>query len=195
LTTAAVVRGAGLGVSAVPTRTGLSIAVGIGFNEWREIGDHLERMHGSSQWWIGDWLCYGERYRRDYGAAMQALELKFGALRGYALVASKVASATRVADLSWTHHRAVAALEEDDQRRWLDEALRQGWSTRELEDAIARAADRRTASPSFTVRAQAELYDLCTRAAARIGVAPADWAADVLERAAREQLGETEAAA
>jgi len=111
--TTTVVRNQDLGIAAVPSRTKLSIADGIGFNEWKEIGDKLFRMVDSSQWWIGDWLNYGERYRRDYTEAMAAIDLKFGALRGYAYVASKVESATRVAQLSWTHHRVVAPLPAD----------------------------------------------------------------------------------
>lgn len=167
------VRGVGLGISAEPSRSRLAIPDGTGFNEWREIGETLRRMHDSSQWWIGDWLCYGERYRRDYPAAMQMLDMELAALKNYAWVSSKVS--TRV-DLSWTHHRLVATLEPDDQVRWLDEALRQSWSTRELEEALPPHRPHSPSAPSFSVRAQSDLYDLCMAEAEKAAVAPTDWA-------------------
>jgi hypothetical protein len=174
--TTTVVRNQDLGIAAVPSRTKLSIADGIGFNEWKEIGDKLFRMVDSSQWWIGDWLNYGERYRRDYTEAMAAIDLKFGALRGYAYVASKVESATRVAQLSWTHHRVVAPLPADQQREWLDEAQAQGWSKRDLEQAIAESRDPKQLQPTLSIRAIGDLYELCERAAQESGVEPAEWA-------------------
>jgi hypothetical protein len=171
---------------AQPSRTALAIEDGLPFNDWRRLGQRLARMGDSSKWWIGDWLCYGERYRRDYRTAMEELDRTFDALRSYAYVSSKVTSATRVADLSWSHHRLVARLDPAEQARWLDDALRQGWSVRELEQALAEGHSPRP--PTLTLRAVGELHDLCTRAAERAGLDPGAWAAGVLEHAAREQL-------
>jgi hypothetical protein len=171
-----VTRNADLGIAAIPSRTKLSIADGIGFNEWREIGDKLFRMVDSSQWWIGDWLNYGERYRRTYAAAMAVVDINYQSLRNYAYVAAKVESATRVANLSFSHHRIVAPLSSEQQREWLDEAQAQGWSTRELEQAIAASRDQKEVRPALSVRAVGDDYELFLRAAQEWGVDTAEWA-------------------
>lgn len=171
-----------------PTRTSLALEDGLGFNEWREIGERLVRMADASNWWVGDWLAYGDRYRRDYTTAMQELDLKYSALVAYAYVASKVEVSTRVEDLSWTHHRLVAPLEPTLQRYWLDEALRHGWTSRELEQAIAEERGGTVRAPAFTVRAVGEVHALCLRAAERAGQEPSVWALGALERAARLEL-------
>lgn len=175
-------------VGANPTRTSLPLEDGLGFNEWREIGEKLTRMADASKWWVGDWLAYGERYRRDYTTAMQQLDRTFHALRNYAYVASKVDSALRSADLSWSHHRLVAPLEPDQQRYWLDESLRHGWSVLELDQAITESRGQAVRRPALTFRAVGELHSLCTRAAEHAGLQPLDWAAQALERAARAEL-------
>lgn len=171
-----------------PTRTSLVLVDGIGFNDWKGIGERLATMGDSCNWWLGDWLAYGDRYRREYPVAMQQIDRSYAALTQYAYVASKVEVCTRVQDLSWTHHRVVAPFETEQQRYWLDEAQRHGWSKRELEQAIAEASERPGRAPAFSVRAVGELYELCTRAADAAGVTPAEWAATALKRAALSEL-------
>lgn len=171
-----------------PTRTSLPLVDGIGFNEWREMGEKLVRMADSSSWWIGDWLAYGDRYRRDYTVAMQQLDRTYEALRKCAYVSSHVPVGNRFPDLSWTHHLIVAPLDPGQQRYWLAEALRHGWSKRELEQQIAERRGTVARPPAFTVRAVGELHALCVRAAERAGLDPAEWAAGALERAALLEL-------
>lgn len=175
-------------VGVQPNRVSLNMVEGLGFNEWRAIGEQLVRMQDSSQWWTGDWLAYGDRYRRDYTTAMAQLDRTYSALTQYAYVSSKVEVCTRVQDLSWTHHRLVAPMEPDQQRYWLDEALRHGWTVRELEQSIAEQKGSSARPPALALRAVGELYELCVRAAARAGVEPAAWAATTLEQAARLEL-------
>lgn len=175
-------------VGVQPNRVSLNLSEGLGFNEWRAIGEKLVRMQDSSQWWVGDWLAYGDRYRRDYTTAMEQLDHSFHALRNYAYVSSRVESALRSADLSWSHHRLVAPLEPDQQRYWLDEALRHGWTVRDLEQSIAEQRSSGARPPALALRAVGELYELCVRAAARAGVEPAAWATAALEQAARLEL-------
>lgn len=171
---------------AQPSRTQLVLEDGLPFNEWRRLGERLVRMGESTQWWIGDWLNYGERYRRDYRQAMEELDRAYGTLRNLAYVAAKVPPEIRHPELSWSCHRAVTSLGPEEQRVWLDEALRQGWTTRELEQALAAGKPGRP--PALTLRAVGELHELCTRAAERAGLDPATWAAAALERAARAEL-------
>ena len=46
----------------------------------------------------------------------------YESIRNYAWVSSKVAHVTRVTDLSWKHHQAVARLMPKEQKHWLRKA-------------------------------------------------------------------------
>lgn len=84
---------------------------------------------------VGDWFNKGE----------QALsERAYGFLRGfedvtvrqYSWVAGRVAPDTRVSELSWSHARAVAALEPPKQKEWLERAQEENLSSKGLYQAI-----------------------------------------------------------
>lgn len=182
------------------TPVSLEIPAELAFNDWRRIGTRLLHIADATNWAIGDWLNYGDRYRRDYDQAMALIDREFWALSNCAYVALHVPLTTpqsllrskdhRREALSWTHHRIVAPLPVEEQALWLDDALRQNWSKRDLEQAIAetrgKALERR---PSLSVRAMDDLYDLCVRAAELKGQDPGVWAKATLERGARVELG------
>lgn len=175
-------------LGATLTRTGLQLPKDLAFNDWRRIGNHLLTAIDRAHFALGDWITYGDRYRTDYPEAMAELQLELFERRTDAYVASRVPQPTREHRLTWPHHRAIAPLPADQQRLWLDEALRHDWTARDLEQAIAEHHTQPARLPMLTFRAIGELHDLCTRAAEHDGLEPADWAARVLERAARETL-------
>lgn len=112
---------------------GLMVHGELSFDEWQDFGQGLQRVEGAIQWWIGDWINYGERaYGEKYAQAIEATELAYDTLRQYAWVASNVQMLFRNNKLSWTHHYAVAKCEPDEQRYWLDRAEKEGWSVAEL---------------------------------------------------------------
>jgi hypothetical protein len=82
---------------------------GLSFERWAGIGVTLQQMHKSINWWIGDWLRYGEDYFGE--DAYQAVKLATGrgdeSLSQVTWVASRFPASTRVPELSWSHHRAV----------------------------------------------------------------------------------------
>jgi N6-adenosine-specific RNA methylase IME4 len=51
-------------------------------------------------------------------------------------VAENVETVTRVTNLSWAHHREVAALEPVEQEAFLAKAVEHNWSTRDLKQAV-----------------------------------------------------------
>jgi hypothetical protein len=117
------------------TRTGLIFTDGITFREWEYLGATLRDVEGAVQWWIGDWLNYGERKWGEYFA--QAVdEPEADRWKNYKWVANKVERSTRVDNLSWSHHREVAKLDEPEQRKWLGLAVEQGLTKEELHQAI-----------------------------------------------------------
>lgn len=169
---------------------GLMLPERLTFNEWQRIGVQLDVQQNASLWWIADWAAYGDRhYRRDYGEALEQVYSR-QSLHDLAYVARNVESSRRRENLSFTHHREVAALEPDWQKVWLDDAETQGWSTRELRERIAewRGANAPVRPAALTFRAVGDLHDLCVQAAERMGLDPADWARQTLEHAARLAL-------
>jgi hypothetical protein len=176
--------------SAHGTAVALELPETLHFNDWQRIGEQLEAQQNASLWWTADWAAHGERrYRRDYGEALERIYAR-GSLKNLAYVARNVAPERRRDALTFTHHAAVAPLEPEWQTIWLDDAITHGWQVLELRTRIAewRGAGTSPSSPALTIRAVAELRDLCVRAAERAGIDPAEWARNALEQAARAAL-------
>jgi len=90
-------------------------------------------MERSIQWWIGDWVAYGERsYGETYTQAIEVTGQAYQTLNDVVWVARKFEFSRRRENLSWSHHREVAALEPPEQEGWLDLAERNEWSRNDL---------------------------------------------------------------
>lgn len=108
---------------------------------FQEIVAKLFYMRRNIDWLIGDAIVYAERtygeeayqYLPDFTEAGFGLEQ----IKQCAWVASKVDPSTRVPSLSFTHHRAVAALPEPEQTEWLKRAAAEGMSSRALHECVA----------------------------------------------------------
>lgn len=124
------------------SETGLVLPEGLSFDEWETIGKKLQRVEKSVRWWIGDWLAYGERvYGETYAQAIEATGYSVGDLQNMVYVASGIEPSQRCENLSWSHHREVAALSPPEQTRWLDKAEAESWSTRELREQMVLTRD------------------------------------------------------
>ena len=110
---------------AVLTATGIKFQDGVTFDEWESIGLNLERAEHAVQWWIGDWLLYGEG-RPDWGdkyeQAISMFNRSYQTLANYKNVAKRVDFSRRRENLSWTHHEAVASLPPEEQDEVLADA-------------------------------------------------------------------------
>ena len=84
---------------------------------------------------IGDWFNEGEGILSDeaYGYLRGFEDVT---VRQYSWVAGRVSPDTRVSELSWTMHRAVAALEAPKQKEWLERAQEENLSSKGLYRAI-----------------------------------------------------------
>lgn len=118
--------------------TGLTLPEGWSFDRWAAFGhDVLTPMAKGLQWWVGDWLLYGERnYGEQYAEAMNVTGLDYGTVANYQWVAGAVPFSLRKESLTWSHHFNVAGLEPKSQKDWLDRAEKEGWSSNELRQAI-----------------------------------------------------------
>jgi N6-adenosine-specific RNA methylase IME4 len=118
------------------TKTSLTIDPETQYERWESIGEQLNQIEGAIQWWIGDWLNFGEhKYGELYAQAIDA-----GAdpktWMDYKWVSNAIETSFRNDVLSWSHHRAVAPLSPNEQKYWLDKAAKEGLNKNDLRHAI-----------------------------------------------------------
>jgi len=122
----------------VATATGLVVAEGgIPIEAWKEFGKRLGQVKGAMMWNLGDWLNYGEvKYGETYQKAKEDTGYSTQTLWTAKCVAADFESCSRLQDLSWGHHHAVASLESPEREEWLEKALEgdgeKKWSRDEL---------------------------------------------------------------
>ena len=120
----------------------------LSYEQWEQDGQIFQRIDGSLNWIIGDWLNYGERkYGEMYTQAIEWTGHKLEHLQQIKYVSSRIESLTRVKDLSWTHHRYIAHLPDAEQREWLTAAVASEWSSRELLQALEQSNAKRKTPP------------------------------------------------
>jgi hypothetical protein len=128
------------------TSVGLQIPEAMDFGTWEQVGLKIVRIAESSSWCLGDWLVYGQyKYSDRYRRVIAAANLDYQTLRNYAWVARRFALSRRREELSFQHHAEVAALNAEDQDRWLDLAEEGNWSRNELRRNVR--ASRASAQP------------------------------------------------
>jgi DNA modification methylase len=108
------------------------------YEQWEEIGRKLQQINGSLNWWLGDWVNEGQwRYGEKFAQAIQVSGHKEEHLRACQWVSRRIKRVTRVTLLSWTHHRYVAHLEDEDaQRELLKFAAERELSSRDLLESV-----------------------------------------------------------
>lgn len=103
--------------------TYLRLRLGLTYDDWARVGETLGHMGRGIQWWIGDWLKYGEHsYGEKYAQAAKLTGLEIPALKQYQWVADRIDEFTRVNLVPWSTHREVAALPRDQQIAILSQA-------------------------------------------------------------------------
>lgn len=175
------------------TATGLHAAGRPTFDEWATAGAVLKQIGGAVQFWLGDWLAYGEgAYGERVAQALEASPYEEGTLRNCAYVARAVPPARRREAVPFALHQEVAPLSPDEQDRWLAKAETEQCSRAELRAAIRRdrlgAPETRGPQPDGsliavaddgTLRLTCEVVDgqvtlTLARPARWIGLAPAE---------------------
>lgn len=130
--------GTGQGNRVSLTDVGLTFNTDLTFIEWMELMQTLTRLETAFQFAIGDALVWGEaRYGERYSQAMDATGLSYQSLANMAWVSRKVPIENRHADLSWTHHRVVASVDQQDQKGLLAMAHEQGMHATDLQQHIS----------------------------------------------------------
>jgi DNA modification methylase len=120
--------------------TGLIVDGDPTYEEWEMCGEFLKQAEKAVQFWIGDWVNYGERkWGEMYAQALEATDNEYQTLANYKYVADNVDFSRRRENLSFSHHAEVAKLPPEQQEVFLEKASEQGLSVRELRQEIWRA--------------------------------------------------------
>lgn len=140
-------------------KTGLTACAWIPHQEmtvqqWAAAGRRLGAISRASQWWIGDWVRYGNlKWGEKYARAAQLTGYDVASLRNMVWVASQFDLQLREDRLTWSHHALLAALDSDQQRYWLSEAVTRGLSVADLRIELrALRTGRHSASPTRNQR-------------------------------------------
>lgn len=115
--------------------------------EWQEYGTRLRHATNRTNWWLGDWIRFGQRHYEDhrYELAARITEYDYQTLRNIAWVAGRYEIPRRRENVSWSHHEAVASLEPVEQDRWLNNATARHMTVKRLRDEV-RSARRSTSA-------------------------------------------------
>ena len=150
--------------SASLSPTGMELNPKLSFDEWERCGRQLQLMEGSVQWWIGDWLNFGEqKYGEKYAQAVDASDgtgKSVDTLRAYQWVAERVPVVRRRTNLPWSHHREVAQLDPREQNALLASAEQGGWSIKEIRSAVRHYIQERDAPEDGYKEPPCEVEDL-----------------------------------
>ncbi len=142
-------KGPGPGASVTPVAWVVDGDLEIG--EWVAAGRKFGVMGRCSNWWLGDWIRYGNtKFGERYARAAVITGYDSQSLMNMVWVASRFEFSRRRENLTWSHHEAVAPLEEDEQEKWLGHAIEERLSVADLRLEI------RTARKLVAVGAQPE---------------------------------------
>src|SRR6266704_3105375 len=91
-------------------RTGITPIGSPTREDWQQVGTFIKQVEKSVHFWIGDWLNYGEKqWGHTYEQAEEATGFDNQTLRNDKWVASRVPLSLRRDNLSYHHHKEVAA--------------------------------------------------------------------------------------
>lgn len=119
-----------------------------GFEDWDRVGVFLRYMHTGSQFWLGDWLNYGEGvYGERYSQALEHTGYELHTLETYAWVARAVPRSNRLEKVPFGHYaNGIAALEESEQLAWAQRVVSENLSQSALRGLIRTAKRARVSA-------------------------------------------------
>ena len=90
--------------------TNLSFKRDVSKEEWMDVFKALKQVEGCVQFWIGDCLAYRQQRWGMYDDIAEETGMAMNTLREYKHISEAVKSDVRTSDLSFNHHKEVAAL-------------------------------------------------------------------------------------
>lgn len=131
------------------------------FEEWAEVMSQLFKRDRRRQWEIGDGLVVGEgKFGEECYQVVDELdeaekdEEGSETYRQYMQVSSRIPAGSRLPQLSWGHHQAVAYLAPERRDYWLKKALDEGLKRHDLRRAARREKNQAERKARKTTRKQ-----------------------------------------
>ncbi|MEI7913049.1 MAG: hypothetical protein WCK77_25805, partial [Verrucomicrobiota bacterium] len=119
------------------TATGIEFSGDLSLAEWCDLGRMLIPLAKKTGFMLGDLINYGSKaYGTKYKEALEFAGLAPKTLRNYATVARRVHPTLREPSLGIEHHAAVAGLESQVQRFWLELAKEHNLTVSRLRKSI-----------------------------------------------------------
>jgi len=108
------------------------------FEAWDNVGVFLRYIHTGSQFWIGDWLNYGEHaYGEKYSQAVEHTGYDLHTLQTYSWIARQVSPENRIEKVPFGHYaNGIAALEPAEQKKWVKKVIDEEMTQAELRQAL-----------------------------------------------------------
>ncbi len=123
----------------------------LGHPEWIAAGRQLGAIGRCSQWWVGDWIRYGNaKWGEKYAEAARITGYDAGSLRNMASVAACFDLSLRSDKLTWSHHVLLAPLERDEQISWINRAIEERFSVADLRVELRSALRCASTAPTST---------------------------------------------
>ncbi len=109
----------------------------LSYDDFENLCHVLGQLHEAVRFAIGDAILQGESlYGEQAFQAFERFQLSEEAMKEYVRVAQRVPRARRRKGLSWSHHRAVAALPPPEQKEWLKRASDESMSHHDMRAAL-----------------------------------------------------------
>ena len=121
------------------TPIGISVRSAPTFGEWQKEVEWWITVHEMTPIVVGDLLAYGERmWPEEFAQVVDGFTQKYSAqtLANYKSVMARVPPAVRREELSFGHYDAVASLPEPEQKKMLDDAVKNSLGREELRDVV-----------------------------------------------------------
>jgi hypothetical protein len=101
--------------------TALELPSDLPYERWERLGRTLKDMEKGVQFWLGDWLLFGETHYPDrYTQATEETGYTHGALRNMAWVAKEFPVSSRDDRLSFSHYRSLARVPPEERADWIE---------------------------------------------------------------------------
>lgn len=133
------------------TPTQLILPLDLSYDHWERIGRQLQIAGLAIQWWIGDWLVFGEhKWREKYAQAVIVTGRSEQTLMNYAFVSRSISPSRRRENVDFSTHAEVAGLDEEDQERILSKAASEGATKRQVRREAEKAKRENRPKPPDT---------------------------------------------
>ena len=131
-----------LASSGALSETGLTLG-SVTRDEYVSLGRMLGRVQESLRWAIGDYILAGEElFGEDAYQLSESLGISVESRQQYVRVSQAIEHPRRRGELTWSHHRAVAHIDDPDrQDQWLEDAVEGTWTSGDLWTRVHESPD------------------------------------------------------